>query len=53
MKLNGTNVKLIGTGIAVIGFIVQMVQKQLDDKKLESLVQKEVAKEIQKIVNQK
>lgn len=39
-------IKLVGMVITIIGFGIGIVQKQLDDKKLEDLVQKEIQKQL-------
>lgn len=40
--------KIIGVGCMVAGVIIDMIQKQLDDKKLEDLVAKQVQKQLNK-----
>lgn len=39
-------IKIIGLACSVIGFGITLIQKQLDDKKLNDIVAKEVAKQL-------
>lgn len=39
-------IKIIGLACSVIGFGISLIQKQLDDRKLNDLVAKEVAKQL-------
>lgn len=41
-------IKIVGTVVTLIGFGISVIQKQLDDKKLESIVQKEVQRQLDK-----
>lgn len=41
-------IKIVGTVITIVGFGISIIQKQLDDKKLEDLVAKQVQKQLEK-----
>lgn len=40
-------IKLIGTAISLVGFGISLLQKQLDDRKLQDLIKKEVQKQLE------
>lgn len=42
------SIKIIGFACAIVGFGVTMINKQLDDKKLNNLVENEVRKQLDK-----
>lgn len=41
-------IKIVGTVVTIVGFGITFIQKQLDDKKLEELVKKEIQKQLNK-----
>lgn len=41
-------IKIVGFGCTIIGFGITIIQKQLDDKKLEKIVAEEVQKQLDK-----
>ena len=43
---NEKTVKIIGTVVTLVGFGISIIQKQLDDKKLEEMVRKEVQRHL-------
>ena len=45
-KSNEKTVKIIGTVVTLVGFGISIIQKQLDDKKLEEMVRKEVQRQL-------
>lgn len=39
-------VKILGASVAILGFVAKIMQSQLDDKKLEKMVAKEVQRQL-------
>ena len=42
-------IKGVGLAITLIGFGISIIQKQLEDKKLEDIVRKEVQKQLEQL----
>lgn len=48
IKMNkDKTLKIVGTVVTLVGFGITFIQKQLDDRKLEDLVKKEVQRQLE------